>query len=176
MTWKSHVAIAAAVTLPFNTAALPAAAVGAIAPDAIEYVLKGLGFYVEHRRETHYLIIPIGIIFISFLDFNNIIFWFGIGYLTHWVADALTISGVPIAPNSPHKIHFFGGYFRTGEIQEYIFSFSLLLLSILVFKSNYLMLSREDLVFNVYNISYKDLYEKKIIDEKEYKENRFKMF
>jgi len=67
------------------------------------------------------------------------IFWFGIGYLTHWVADSMTISGVPISPYDKHKIHLFGGKLRTGDMGEYIISFSLLAVAVFI-------------------IDYKDLY------------------
>jgi inner membrane protein len=176
MTWKSHSAIATAITLPFNVMGIVPATIGATAPDWIEYILNFLGFRVEHRRETHYLIVPLFIIILSFfIDYKNFIFWFGIGYLSHWFADGLTVSGVPVAPNSRHKIHFFGGSIRTGEPKEYVISFSFLLVSFLIFNSNILNYKQNE-NFNVYKMDYKQLYEKKIIDEKEYKENRFKFF
>jgi len=175
MTWKSHTAIAAAITLPFNPALIPAAALGATAPDWLEWIVKFFGIRVEHRKETHYLIIPIIIIIISFfMDFRGIIFWFGIGYLTHWVADSLTITGVPIAPYARYRIHLLGGKIRTGDITEYIISFSLLLLSFIMFKPN--IATANNNIFNPYNMNYKELNKKKIIDNKTMLENRFKLF
>jgi inner membrane protein len=38
MTWKSHIAIATAVTLPFNPMAIPVAALGSTAPDWSEWI------------------------------------------------------------------------------------------------------------------------------------------
>lgn len=130
MTWKSHIAIATAFALPFNPAAIPAAAIGATAPDWLEYVAKFFGLHVEHRKETHYLIIPIMIICASFaFDWRGLLLWFGVGYLTHWVADSMTVSGVPISPRDKHKIHLLGGKIRTGEPLEFIVSFGLLIAS-----------------------------------------------
>ena len=178
MTWKSHIAISTAITLPFNPAAIPIAAIGATAPDWLEYALKFFGVRVTHREETHYLIIPIAIIVFSFFfDFKNLIFWFGIGYLSHWIADSLTRSGVPISPWDMNRVHFFGGKLVTGEPAEYIVAFSILAFSVLIFRGEFdFFRSNEEPKFNAYYINYKKLYDEGIIDEKEFKENRFKLF
>lgn len=175
MTWKSHSAIAIAVTLPFNPSMLPIAVLGGTAPDWMEYILKFFGVMVKHREETHYLYIPLLIIFFSFVIKSNIVFWFGIGYLTHWFADSLTISGVPISQFDNHRIHFFGGKIRTGEHIEYVIAFGFLAISIMITNpiSNIFEKTQQ---FNPYFIDYKELYKKKIIDEKTMRENRFKLF
>lgn len=182
MTWKSHIAIATAVTLPFNPMAIPIAALGSTAPDWSEWILKFFNIRVQHRGATHYLYIPLLIIALSFLfDYKNIIFWFGIGYLTHWIADSFTISGVPLSQFDKHKIHLFGGKLRTGQSTEYLISYSLLGLSILLSSnniSNFSLFSKENeaIVFQKFNIDYSDLHEKNVIDNKEMIENRFKFF
>ncbi len=179
MTWKSHMAIATAVTLPFNPAALPLSIIGSTAPDWSEWVLKFFGIKVQHRGATHYLIVPIFIIAFSFLfDFRSFIYWFGIGYLTHWFADSLTISGVPISPYDNSRVHFFGGKLRTGEMLEYIIAFSLLAVSVTIAKpilNNFIDFTKES-SFSVFSMDYKDLNDKNIIDNKEYLEKRFKFF
>ena len=176
MTWKSHTAIATAITLPFNPALLVASNLGATAPDWIEYILKFFGITVEHRGVTHYLIIPLFLIALSFIfDYKGIIYWFGIGYLSHWFADSLTISGVPISPFDHSRIHFFGGKIKTGEMLEYIISFSLLIMSITIAKP-IINFSDNHKTFNAFSIDYFDLNKKKIIDNKELLENRFKFF
>ena len=179
MTWKSHTAIALSFTLPFNPVAIFPATIGATAPDWLEYVLKILGFQVEHRGFTHLWIVGIFFIIISFFwDYHNFIFWFGIGYLSHLFADGMTVSGVPCLLLN-HRIHFFNSPFTTGQIGEYIFSYSLLAVSIFVFGigsfnfSNNFFNTNE---FFVYQMNYKKLYKKGVIDEKEYLENRFKFF
>jgi len=92
MTWKSHTAIALSFTLPFNPVAIFPATIGATAPDWLEYVLKIIGFQVEHRGFTHLWIVGIFFIIISFFwDYHNFVFWFGIGYLSHLFADGMTI-------------------------------------------------------------------------------------
>jgi len=115
--------IAVGVVLPFNPALLVPAVVGSTAPDWSEWILKFFGIQVEHRRETHYLLVPLAIMFlgaliIPFSTLGSVVYWFGIGYLTHWFADSLTISGVPLSPWDRHRIHFFGGKLRTGRVQN----------------------------------------------------------
>jgi len=183
MTWKSHTAIATAVVLPFNPTLLVVTNLGATAPDWIEYILKFFGITVEHRGETHYLMIPVLLIIFSFFfDYKGIIFWFGIGYFTHWFADSLTISGVPISPWDNSKVHFFGGKIRTGEMMEYIISFSLLAMSVTIAKPliensiSYLSDDNSTKSFNAFSIDYHDLNKKHIIDNSELLENRFKFF
>ena len=180
MTWKSHIAIATAVTLPFNPMLIPVAAAGCTAPDWSEWVLDFFGIRVEHRGTTHYLYIPILIIGFSFIfDYRDIIFWFGIGYLTHWIADSLTISGVPLSQFDKHKIHLFGGKLRTGQATEYLIAYSLLAASILLsgqIKDFNFIKSNEVIEFRKFNTNYSELHEKKIIDNKEMIENRFKFF
>lgn len=178
MTWKSHIAIATAITLPFNPMLIPAAAIGSTAPDWSEWILKFFGITVEHRGFTHYVYIPIFYIILSFfIDFQNIMFWFGIGYFSHWLADSLTPSGVPISQFDNHRIHIFGGKIKTGSIFEYILAFGLLFVVIgFVKPMDEFIRDKDKKSFNVYFFDYKKLYDKNIIDEKTYKENRFNLF
>jgi inner membrane protein len=183
MTWKSHIAIATAITIPFNPQQLPFAILGSTAPDWIEYILKFFGIHVEHRGVTHYLYIPL--IFILLGIFHDIFYWFGIGYFTHWFADSLTKSGVPISQFDTHRIHFFGGKITTGEPLEYIIAFGLLAISVTFVKPNMDLLkdltikkeeTKEIIKYNPYYNDYRELYKKEIIDPKTMKENRFKLF
>ncbi|ARR01450.1 metal-dependent hydrolase [Campylobacter porcelli] len=178
MTWKSHTAIAAAISLPFNPSALPLALLGSTAPDWLEWVLKFLGKPVAHRTTTHYLIVPLGLILLSFfIDFRDWLFWFGIGYLSHWLADSLTITGVPISPLDKSNFTLFGGRFKTGEPSEYIVAFGLLAISLFFTKPSTDFLNSDPLnQFKVFLMDYKKLNENGVIDNKEYLEMRFKFF
>jgi inner membrane protein len=183
MTWKSHIAIATAVTIPFNPTVLPYAILGSTAPDWSEYILKFFGIHVEHRGFTHYMYIPFIFIVIG-LFFHDYVFWFGVGYFSHWFADSLTKSGVPLSQFDTHRVHFFGGKITTGEPLEYIIAYSFLAISVIFVKPNLDLIS--DLVtkkeeqkiikYNPYYNDYRDLYKKEIIDPKTMKENRFKLF
>lgn len=177
MTWKSHVAIASAICLPLNPPALPFAIIGSTAPDWLESVLPPLiGRKLTHRKETHYLIIPIIIILIAILiDYKSFLFWFGVGYLTHWFADALTITGVPVSPLSRHNVTLFGGKIRTGDFIEYIIAFGFLFAVLFIFKPS-LNIFETERSFNAYLMDYSYLNDNKIIDNKEFLEKRFKLF
>jgi inner membrane protein len=190
MTWLSHTSIATAIALPFSPLHIPIIVLGSTAPDWIETLLTTFGFEIQHREETHYLTSWLILIVISFfIDFNNLLFWFAIGGLSHILEDSLTISGVPFSPYSTHRFHLFGGAldessfykFRTGSIVEYVIAFSILGLVVFFvnpasnFINNYNK-SEDEKTYNVYYQNYKELYKKGIIDEKEYKELRFKMF
>jgi inner membrane protein len=191
MTWLSHTSIATAIALPISPAYIPVIVLGSTAPDWLEYVLNALGINVEHRKETHYLTSWLILIFIAlFIDFNNMLFWFAIGGLSHVVEDSLTVSGIPFSPYSTHRFHLFGGAleessfykFRTGSMVEYVIAFAILGLVVFFvnpasnFIQNYNKTGEQKSNYNVYYQNYKKLYEDGIIDEKEYKELRFKMF
>lgn len=177
MTWKSHTAIALGCTLPFNPIGIPFALLGSTAPDWSEWILKFFGINVAHRGFTHYLYIPIILIILG-LIFHKFLFWFGIGYLTHWFADSLTRMGVPISQWDNHRVHFFGGKIVTGQPLEYIVSFTFLFISIAISQSSILHTIKGDReeTFNAYYTEYAELYDKSIIDEKTYKMNKFKLF
>ena len=184
MTWKSHIAISIAVSVPFAPLYVPFAVLGSTAPDWSEWILKFFGIRVKHRGATHYLYIPIVIIVIgAMLDIKPLI-WFGVGYLSHWFADSLTISGVPLSQWDSHRIHFFGGKIRTGEFKEYVLAFGMLIVSLTISQSNIMRFNPfEDTNtsykydnFNPYWTPYAELYKDKIIDEKTYKDNKFKLF
>jgi len=179
MTWKSHIAIAVAITLPFNPSLISASILGCTAPDWSEWILRFFGIRVQHRGFTHYVYIPLLIILLSFfIDVRDIIFWFGVGYLSHWFADSLTPSGVPLSQFDNHRIHLFGGRIRTGSFIEYVFAFGFLIIVVSLVKPFSQLTSGKDSLnhFNVYFNDYSELYEKNIIDEKTYKESRFKLF
>jgi inner membrane protein len=174
-------AIGSACCLPFNPSALPMAIIGSTAPDWSEWVLKFFGINVEHRGATHYIIVPLFFILFSFIyDIKDLIFWFGVGYLSHWFADSLTISGVPLTPWDTSRIHFFGGKLRTGDLLEYVISFSLLAMSVTVAKPMAEGVSGffggEEKSFSVYSMDYEELNKRGIIDNKEFLESRFKFF
>ena len=167
MKWASHIAVAAALTIPINPAALPFSALGATAPDWLEFVLKIFGIKVKHRGVTHQLL-SIVIFFILALLLSvyigTFLAWFAFGALTHWFCDALTVTGVPVSPFSQHNTTLFGGKIRTGEPKEYFIAFG------------FFVTPSRDLTFNQYFMNYQKLYNLKIIDEKELKELRWKFF
>ena len=49
-------------------------------------------------------------------DFHGMLATFAWGGLSHVLADALTVMGVPFSPHSDRRFHLFGGRLRTGEL------------------------------------------------------------
>ena len=187
MTWKSHSAIAAAITLPFAPALVPVAVIGSTAPDWSEWILKFFGIRIQHRGVTHYVYIPLAILLVALFAMpisavlSATLAAFGAGYLSHWVADGFTVSGVPVSGSSAYRVHFFGGRFRTGVMGEYIFAFGLLALSVFFFAPSMHALTSslgasDARAFNAWFVDYRDLYDKHIIDEYEAVLTRFKFF
>ena len=127
------------------------------------------------------------------VDFNNMLFWFSFGGITHVLADSLTVSGVPLSPFDRTRFHLFGGAikesgfykFRTGSMSEYIIAFSLLAFAVLLnnpinslvnFGTKQSLHVEQVEPFNPYIVNYRDMFQKKVIDELEYKTNRFSFF
>lgn len=82
-----------------------------------------------HRGFFHWLIWPILIIGYARKFSISWLFWLGLGYLTHVMADALTPLGVPLlAPFSTKKISLLG--IRTGSFLEFVVFILTLLYSI----------------------------------------------
>jgi len=86
------------------------------------------------------------------------------GGLTHLFLDSLTVSGVPVGVG---KVRVrIGGLIRTGKLSEWVF------LALLVFAFSPFLLNGVKLGWG----EALELYEKGIIDKKEYLERRFKLW
>lgn len=80
----------------------------------ISVVLKLL---LGHRGLTHWPVIPIAALALAFYYQLPWLFWFSLGYLMHILADACTVSGVPLlAPLSFENRRFL--MLRTGSGAE----------------------------------------------------------
>ena len=156
----------AAVVDPFL---VPFAVFGSILPDLAEKYLPVTG----HRKETHYIIVWLAAFLFSLFiyDFKGIMAGITYGALTHVFTDALTSSGVPFAPWSQHRSHFFGGRLRTGSPGEYIISMTVLVISCII-----IINKQEISKFSPFFYNYKSFYEEGIIDGYEWRQNRFRIF
>lgn len=171
MKWVSHIAIAAAIAAPISPSAVPVAALGATAPDWLEWVLKFAGHRVKHRTVTHYLAawLLLAAFGAFFWDFRGWITWFAIGGASHWFCDALTIQGVPIGPWSDRRVHLFGGRIRTGSPAEFVIvAIAVALAAVLTWNL------RADRSFIPFFYDWSRLYEQGIIDGSEWRTNRFR--
>jgi inner membrane protein len=175
MKWINHIAIAGAVCATFRPELTPVAILGSTAPDWLEYILNGLGIRTAHRTTTHYVSAWIaGLLFGAFLyDWHGVITWFCFGGLSHVLADALTIAGVPLGWWSTTKFHLFGGRLRTGRPGEYFVSGGVVAACV-VFS-----LLTGGVVFSGYSPFFTDwrgCYEQGLCSALEWRENRMRLF
>ena len=55
MRWAAHIAVGAGLAAAVNPLTIPAAVIGATAPDWLEWLFKAFGQPVRHRTVTHVL-------------------------------------------------------------------------------------------------------------------------
>jgi inner membrane protein len=161
--WVNHIVIGGAVTAVWKPELVPLAVLGATAPDWMEWVLKAIGRRVGHRTATHYVSYwVIGILFgwIAW-DFHYAITAFSAGGLSHVLADACTLMGVPLGWWSDRKFHLFGGRLRTGQMGEY-------------WVSGAIVRSWGNMGYAPFFWDWAGYYKEGLIDGSEWKTNRFK--
>lgn len=170
MKWVSHVAIAGAIAAPINPMAVPVAALGATAPDWLEWLLAFMGHKVKHRTVTHYLSVWLLIAAFGYFiwDWNGWITWFALGAASHWLCDSLTIQGVPLGWWSDRRVHLFGGRIRTGSAAEFVVVAVAVVLAALVTWDTH----GSDFIPFFYD--WGSLYDHGIIDGSEWRANRFR--
>lgn len=178
MKWINHMVIAGSTTAIVSPEHAIIAVIGSTAPDWLETVAnKFFNAKWKHRQETHYLVFWIAttLFFGLVWDINGILTAFCYGALTHILADSLTVYGVPFSPNSPNRFHLFGGRLRTGDSQEYIFSFTVLIISfVMIYLTGGFSSGSDDFIPFFYD--WGAMYKEGLIDASEYKANRFRLF
>lgn len=123
MRWVSHTLIGASVCALWQPAAVPAAVLGATAPDWLEWVGRNHLPLARaaHRGATHNLL---GWVLVTALGWTVDAPWgthvaaFGIGGSLHWLCDSLTVTGAPLTWWSQHRSTLFGGRMRQGSQTE----------------------------------------------------------
>jgi len=138
MTWLSHILLATAVAGPL-CGSLPAVAFGATAPDWLEWLLRALfRRRIRHRWTTHFFLLwlaAFGLALAAAWAWGGIFTlaaWFAFGGFSHVFADALTVTGVPLAPWSLQRITLAGGRIRTGDPGEFVVVGLLFVLSLTI--------------------------------------------
>lgn len=122
MRWYNHTLLGAAPCALISPALVPVAILGATAPDWLEWLAKALRRPVKHRGATHWVAAwLVGLVgaWIFPDPVRGILAAFAWGGLSHCLADALTVSGVPFGPASERRFHLMGGRLRTGGAGEY---------------------------------------------------------
>ena len=173
MKWVNHVLIGASTTAVINPMLVPVAALGATAPDWMEWISKLLGRHVKHRTTTHLLLLWLaGFVGALFLDPVGLVTAFLWGGLTHILTDALTVSGVPFSPYSDRRFHLFGGRLRTGDPGEYVIAFGVMLTCAALV----MLFTREGSGWMPFFYDWMGLYNHGVIDGSEWRTNRFRFF
>lgn len=175
MKWVNHVVLVAAPAALVAPALVPAAILGATAPDWLEWLSKAFGHTVKHRGPTHYLAgwMLAAAFFAAVADFNGIGLAFALGGLSHVLADALTVSGVPFSPISDRRFHLFGGRLRTGGAGEFGVAWgSLAICAVLAL----LLRGYGDDAFVPFFPDWAGRYERGVASAKEWRDNRFRLF
>lgn len=170
MRWFNHMLIAGSTTAVITPPLVPVAILGSTAPDWLEWISKKLGNPIEHRTSTHIVLywaiaLAIGL---WLGDNSGILTAFAYGGLTHVMADALTIMGVPLTPFSDRRWNFMGGRLRTGGSGEFIVAGCIAVVCFFLaghfYKQN---------GFMPFFYNWGELYEEGLIDAYEWKKNRF---
>lgn len=176
MKWSNHIIIATSITALVSPPLVPLAALGSTAPDWLEWLYKATtGHWIKHRGVTHYVVYWLGgAVFGWFIwDYHHVITAFSLGGLSHVLADACTISGVPFSGWSDRRFHLFGGRFRTGQPGEFLFAGAVAFVCLAV-----AMLTRHwgSEGFSPFFYDWADYYHDGLVDAHEWKENRFRWF
>lgn len=122
MKWFNHILIATAPTAVVAPKLIPLAILGATAPDWMEWISRAMGKPLGHRGPTHWLLAwVVAMIFAALLPdpVKSLAMAFAWGGLSHVLADAFTVSGVPFSPMSERRFHLAGGRLRTGGTGEH---------------------------------------------------------
>ena len=175
MKWVNHLAIAGATTALLAPALVPVALLGSTAPDWLEGVLARVGRKVKHRTVTHYVLgwALLLAFSLSLWDFHHLLAAFAWGGLTHVLADALTVMGVPFAPHSDRRFHLFGGRLRTGGAGEYGVAWGLVGVCLVIALT---LKTHANSTWYPFFYDWAGLYQSGVIDAKEWKDNRLKFF
>lgn len=171
MKWFSHIAIASAPAALINPILIASVATGAIAPDALEKLIR-----TKHRAETHILIywligsIAALIAAFSIQSWTVHIAGLMLGGLSHILLDSLTPTGVPLAPYSAARVHFFGGRVVTGSVTEYAIAVCVIAICLLIWKMT------GGVAWLPIGWDWAKYYENGLIDGFEWRQNRFRFF
>ncbi|MFN3480657.1 MAG: metal-dependent hydrolase [Thermodesulfovibrionales bacterium] len=161
MTWVSHILVGSSVGKLFGYGYV-LSAFGSVLPDLIENIAP-----VKHRGISHSLTIWLIVFVIAFLTNLQQALAIMIGVLIgHLLMDSLTVTGVPLFDDRGRYITLFGGRLRTGTPSEYIIAILIAgLCTLAVFSGG----------VDLQVTKWKLLYEQGIIDQREYRENRFRI-
>jgi len=160
MMWVSHIAVGTSIAKVFGLNYI-LTMVGSILPDLVEFFSKKL----RHRGVSHSIIIS-SLMMVAFWMTPVRDVWIGVMF-AHLFMDSLTVTGIPLWGDKGMRVTLFGGRLRTGSVMEFVISGLVVLFTFVFIGSFSVDIDRRD---------WKQLYNSKVIDKKEYFEHRFKVF
>ncbi len=172
MRWPAHLIIGVSVAAVINPIYIPAAALGATAPDWMESLGKLINPHLRHRQETHMLgLWTLAALFAFFVwDWHGFIAAFTLGGVVHCLCDALTVTGIPVSPLSDRRFHLFGGRLRTGDPAEYLIALTVFMVCLVGFN-----ITKADTGFAPFFYHWGEMYQEGLLDASEWKRNRWKV-
>ncbi len=165
MKWLSHISIGVCVSTVLSPSNILFSAVGSIAPDVLETLMK-----FKHRQEGHYFAIWVIGIGLGFISENYWFSWFCVGGFLHVLGDAMTMAGVPVGWWSRHRIHLLKAPFKTGEKQEYVVVAMVIIVTLLSLKFG------GSQIYVPFFYDWYKYYNEGIVDAFELKKNRLNFF
>jgi len=178
MRWVSHILISAPVCALWQPALMPAAVLGATAPDWLEWLGRShLPLArANHRGATHnllswVLLTVIGLVLST--PWGAHLAAFGLGGVLHWLCDALTVMGAPLTWWSQHRTTLFGGRMRQGGKTERAIAVGVALCCA------WFLAGRIDLPENAFSpffMPWQRHYQTGLIDAAEWRLHRFSFF
>lgn len=173
MKWVNHVTVAGAIAATINPAAVPAAMLGATAPDWLEWVIGLRGHKVKHRTTTHVLTswLLAVLFFGAVWDWRGLGLAFALGGCCHWLQDSLTITGVPVSWLSDRRTTLAGGRLRTGGVGEYLITAAVVAVCAVI-----IMSKGPGAGFLPFFRDWSGLYAGGLVDGAEWRAHRFEFF
>lgn len=177
MRWVSHTLISASVCALWQPALIPAAVLGATAPDWLEWVgRQHLPLaHAQHRGATHNLL---GWVVLTAMGWLVDQTWavhvmaFGLGGCLHWLCDSLTVTGAPLTWWSQHRSTLFGGRLRQGSKTERAIAIGVALVSACLTLPQLM----EPAEFSPYLMPWRRHYQAGLIDAAEWRRHRYSPF
>lgn len=161
MTWASHIIVGSATAKVFGLNYI-LTTLGAILPDLAEMITPRR---IQHRGITHSVALWLAsLVLLWSTPIRDCLLGVVIGHL---LMDSLTVMGVPILDENSRRITILGGRLRTASAGEFAISGIIAFVAFVMLGSFTLDASRRD---------WRALHDKRVIDRKEYYDNRFKVF
>ena len=178
MRWVSHTLISASVTALWQPTLLPAAVLGATAPDWLEWVGRHhlpLARAI-HRGKTHNLLgwlLLSGARLLWSSPWGAHLAAFGLGGVLHWLCDALTVTGAPLTWWSQHRTTLFGGRLRQGSKTERAIAIGAALCAGLYLSQR---IEQPQDAFSPFFMPWQRHYQTGLVDAFEWRTHRFSFF